>query len=394
MEKMTNIAAVIMVKNEETFIHTTINSLKGHVDGLIMYDTGSTDRTISVSKKLAKHHGLHFHLLRGEFEDFATSRNHLLRFADTISDNFGYEYLLLLDCNDELKVSNTTLKEYLNEFLKESHGTFPDTDVFHIQQKWFIGGASPIMQYYSTRLIKPHKGLEYEGVVHEFLKTDGRVVNKLDPDSVHIYQDRTNGDDKSCKRWETDLVLLEKELLKNRDNSRTQYYLAQTYDCLNMKLEAKKMYQIRADNTGGFQEERFISMLRLGTLSKELGEEKSEQIKWFYKAYFCDKRAEPLVELSKIFRELEDFQMSFYIAKIACSLEYPDRIFLVNKKCYDHDRWQEISISAYYIGEFEEGKTACLKCIESGYNSDLNTYNLKFYTQEKVNDTPKNDIKK
>jgi hypothetical protein len=142
-----------------------------------------------------------------------------------------------------------------------------------------------------------------------------------------------------------------------------------------MKLEAKKMYQVRADNVEGFQEERFLAMMRIGRLS----EEKGEKIKWFYKAYFCDKRAEPLVELSKIFRDEKDFKMSFYIAKIACSLEYPNRIFLVNKKCYDHDRWQEISISSFYIGELEEGKAACLKCIESGYEKTLNEDNLKFY---------------
>jgi glycosyltransferase involved in cell wall biosynthesis len=367
---MTNnisIAAVIMVKNEEKFIHTTINSLKGQVDGLIMYDTGSTDKTISISKKLAKQNDLNFHLLKGEFEDFASSRNRLLRFADT----FDYDYLLLLDCNDELKVSQTTLKEILAVL-------DPGIEVFLVQQKWFIC-ASETLQYFSTRLIKPQKGLEYEGVVHEFMKTNDKIVSKLDSDKVHIYQNRANGDNKSNKRWENDLVLLEKEFLKNPANSRTQYYLAQTYDCLNKKLEAKKMYQIRADNVEGFQEERFLAMMRIGKLCRELGEEKSEQIKWFYKAYFCDKRVEPLVELSKIFRDEKDFKMSFHIAKIACSLEYPNRIFLVNKKNYEHDRWQEISISAYYIGEFEEGKAACLKCIDSGYEKTLNENNLKFY---------------
>jgi glycosyltransferase involved in cell wall biosynthesis len=361
---MANIAAVIMVKNEEKFIHTTLNSLKGQVDGLIMYDTGSTDKTISISKKLAKQNELNFHLLRGEFEDFATSRNRLLRFADT----FDYDYLLLLDCNDELKVSNS-LKEILSDI-----DDIDDIDVFHVQQKWFIGGTTDTLQYYSARLIKPRKGFEYEGVVHEFLKTNGKIT-KLNADDVHIYQNRANGDDKSCKRWENDRVLLEREFLKSPANSRTQYYLAQTYDCLNMKLEAKKMYQVRADNVEGFQEERFLAMMRIGRLS----EEKGEKIKWFYKAYFCDKRAEPLVELSKIFRDEKDFKMSFYIAKIACSLEYPNRIFLVNKKCYDHDRWQEISISSFYIGELEEGKAACLKCIESGYEKTLNEDNLKFY---------------
>ena len=42
------IGALIMVKNEEKSIKTTIDSLKGYINTIIVYDTGSTDNTLSI----------------------------------------------------------------------------------------------------------------------------------------------------------------------------------------------------------------------------------------------------------------------------------------------------------------------------------------------------------
>lgn len=64
-------------------------------------------------------------------------------------------------------------------------------------------------------------------------------------------------------------------------NSRTQYYLAQTYDCLNMKPQAIAMYSIRAENCLGFQEERFLAMMKIaeptGSRGQLLRSERTKQ---------------------------------------------------------------------------------------------------------------------
>ena len=46
MNKKAHIALVIMVKNENKRLHVTLNSVLGHVNSIIMYDTGSDDNTI------------------------------------------------------------------------------------------------------------------------------------------------------------------------------------------------------------------------------------------------------------------------------------------------------------------------------------------------------------
>ena len=348
--------------NEEQRIEATLSSVKDVVDGIIVFDTGSEDKTIDIMKMFAKKYNLHFHLLQGKFEDFATSRNKLLEFAD----KHHYDYLLLLDSNDEYR-SDNNLKEVLNS--KSEQG-------FLIHQQWYIGPGN-YLDYYNLRLIKPNVGLKYKGCVHEYIDVPPKaMIGKMNGD-ITLYQDRVKDNDgKSQARWKKDLVLLKKDIARNPNNGRTQYYLAQTYDCLNMKKDAMFFYKQRANNKDGFFEERFNSMMKCGDLERD----EDERVKWYIKAYQIIERAEPLIEIVKIYRQKDKFKLAFLFAKMACDLPYPSNCVLwVNQKCYNHDRWQELGIVAYYVDEYEIGKNACQKAIESGYDTELNNKNLFFY---------------
>lgn len=363
-----------MVKNEEKRIETTLKSVKDIVDGIIVFDTGSEDKTIDIMKGFAKKHNLHFHLLQGRFEDFATSRNKLLEFAD----KHLYDYLLLLDSNDEYR-SDKNLKEILDGRLEQG---------FLLHQQWYIGPGDEL-DYYNIRLIKPNIGFRYKGSVHEYIEVPPRaIIGKLNGD-VTLYQDRVKDNDgKSQTRWKKDLVLLKKDIARNPNNGRTQYYLAQTYDCLNMKKDAMFFYKQRANNKDGFFEERFNSMMKCGELERD----EDERVKWYLKAYQIIERAEPLVEIVKIYRKKDKFRFAFLFAKLACDLAYPSNCVLwVNQKCYNHDRWQELGIVAYYVKEYELGKKACEKAIESGHDTDLNKKNLLFYEKNVVQESQLKD---
>ena len=351
-----------MVKDEEKRIETTLASVKSVVAGIIVFDTGSEDKTVETMKRFAKMHNLHFHLLQGQFEDFATSRNRLLEFAD----KHLYDYLLLLDSNDEYK-SDKNLKEVLDG--RPEHG-------FLLHQQWHIGPDNEL-DYYNIRVIKPSMGFRYKGSVHEYIEVPQKaLIGRLDEDVI-LYQDRVKDNDgKSQTRWKKDLMLLKKDIARNPNNGRTQYYLAQTYDCLNMKKDAMFFYKQRASNKDGFFEERFNSIMKCG----ELEQDEDERVKWYLKAYMLIERAEPLVEIVKLYRNKNKFKIAFMFAKLACDLPYPsDCVMWVNQKCYNHDRWQELSILGYYVEEYEVGKKACEKAIESGYDTDLNKKNLLFY---------------
>ncbi len=56
------IAAIIMVKNEQKSIEVTLNSIKNYIKHIIVYDTGSTDKTVDVIKNTCKKNNQILHL--------------------------------------------------------------------------------------------------------------------------------------------------------------------------------------------------------------------------------------------------------------------------------------------------------------------------------------------
>lgn len=350
-----------MVKNEQNRIRVTLESVLDKVDGVLILDTGSTDETISVVREcVLEHEGKRLDLLNEEFIDFSTTRNVMLDFLDKTD----YTHILLLDSNDEVRCSRTQLRELAEQ---------SEASAFMFQQEWYTG--TDTINYFNIRMIRNKKQYRYKGSVHEYLECRAEHVKVRD---VIIYQNRVlDNDGKTKTRWEKDLILLKKDLKKTPTCSRTQFYLAQTYDCMGNEKKAFNFYKIRAENKSGFWEERFNAMMKCAKYEKT----DDKKIYWCFQALELSERVEVFVFLAKLFRKKEKFTSAFCFAKMACSLDIPDCLLFIDKKIYTHDRWQEMAISAFYIKEYDAGRNACENAIKSGYDLELNTNNLKFYEE-------------
>lgn len=357
---MIRLAAIIMVKNEEKRIRVTLNSVIGICDGIIVYDTGSTDKTCEIVATYLKE--LKFpnvKIITGTFENFSASRNLLLREADKLD----YTHYMLLDCNEEI-IDGTHVKNFIEQNL--------EYDGFLAKQRWFTGQDT---EYFNIKIIKARSNCIYKYPVHEHIHIPSNKITTC-PEIV-FYQNRIEDTDgKTQHRWAQDAIVLKDYLHKNKNDPRAQYYLAQTYDCLNNTKQSIKWYLKRANNCDGFYEERFHSLLNLG---KRLSD-----ISYLFKSLDIIERAEPLVEIAKYYRLRSNFKFAFVFAKLACELKIPENEYLlwVDTKCYQHDRWHELSISSFYVNETIIGKDACIKAIESGYLHDLNRHNLSFYQKD------------
>jgi glycosyltransferase involved in cell wall biosynthesis len=339
-DKKCVIALLMMVKNEHERLQITLDTIVGHVDCMVVYDTGSTDNTMDMIQKHTEKHKINLYMIQGEFVDFSTSRNVSLDYADSIE---GIDFVLLMDCNDELRGGENLRKYAISQLNTPNIG-------YLMIQEWWSGKYD---SYYNMRFIKARKGWRYVGVVHEYLgnveikEKDRPEVLKI-PNNIVLYQDRTKDDDKSKKRFIKDRELLLKEYKKDPKHGRTLFYLAQTCSCLGNYEEAFYYYKLRAE-LPGFQEENFHSLLRAGEISQLLGHS------WYDTLAY---------------------------ANLACKLSYPpDAILFVNKHDYDYNRWHILGIVSYYCKEFETGKKACEKAILAGNNVKLDKSNLAFYSR-------------
>ena len=105
-----------------------------------------------------------------------------------------------------------------------------------------------------------------------------------------------------------------------------------------------------------------------------------EKLKWCFSALKIMERSEPFIEMAKFYRIEQQYTLAYFFAKAACDLPYPAQCILwVDNKAYNHDRWHELSIAAFYVKQYAIGKEACLLALKSGINKALNEKNLSFY---------------
>lgn len=383
---MVHISLVMMVKNETKRLMYSLNSVKDVVSSLIIFDTGSTDDTIDILKTFSTDNNIPLYLKTGEFVDFSTSRNVLLDFCNTIrtdtTNGTNVDYLLLLDCNDELRNG----KQLITFCEKELTS---DVEAFLIKQNWWSGELN---EYYNVRLLRGDTKWRYVGVVHEHITCPGKDVPTYKaPSDITLYQDRTQDDDKTGKRFHRDRDLLLKEYEKD-PQPRTTFYLAQTYECLHDNENSYKYYGIRSKQ-GNFMEEVFHSYLNRARLASLMGYDWEIIRENAWSAWDIKHRVEPLLILVKHYRKIEDWATSFYLIQIACSLTEPDTYLFLEKKDYIYKRWHLMGIIGWYSGHYEEGKMGATKAIEI-YNLDIDKSNLKYYIDREKKMSKKNMIEK
>lgn len=368
----------MMVKNEKKRLHITLESVKDFADSLVLFDTGSTDNTIKIACEFCDKNDIPFRLKQGEFVNFAVSRNVSLDFADTFDD---IDYLLLLDTNDELRGG-----DYLRKFCEE-HKDEDNHTGFLVCQEWWSGQYD---KYYNMRLVKTRKGWRYKGSVHEWMKNtslpEGKEPKVLRiPDKTIIYQDRTQDDDKTSKRFQRDKELLLNDHRQNPSEPRTVFYLAQTCACLDQQDEALYYYKVRS-TLEGFQEEKFHAFLRIGEIMTLLNHPWHDIMGYYMKAFEHSTRVEPLIRISDYYKEQKQWHIAFMFINLACELTYPEHcILFVDKLAYDYKRWHLLGIIGYYCNKMVEGKIGCLRALEFNPNSQIDKDNLKFYEDKTGN---------
>lgn len=376
---MSNIAVVLMVKNEAARISETIKSCSHpSISGLVIYDTGSVDDTLKVIETSASlmPNIQHVNIRVGEFIDFATSRNACLDFAHECASQHGYDYFFLLDSNDELIIDANFDPTALSS----------DSAVWLITCDWKISEGGTPYTFKSTKLVRARvPELRWVGVVHEYLS---HAHHKRDLcNSVRIYQDRIKDNDgKTRDRWSRDRLLLEREHKKNEKDLRSLFYLAQTYACLDEPKLAYEHYAKRTKYVGeGFYEEQFCSLLRCGDLSRKLNYPVDLTISWYMKAFMHSERAEPLVALSEIYESMKQYKLAYAFAKLACTIQFPkDSLLFIDKHCYEYKRWHILGRVAWYAAKgveasiMKDGNLGCSKALKASQLAvDVN--NASFY---------------
>lgn len=175
------ITAQMIVKNEENFVWYAINSVLEHVDKIIIWDTGSTDKTVEIIKTINSPKISFEEKGSVNLQEFAKLRNEMVKITDA-------DWLFILD-GDEVW-SNDGLKEVIS--LINKYGNSKDLivspvkmligDIYHYQEekagRYKIKGKTG---HLNIRVIRNFDGLHVKG----YFGNEGYVdKNNIDVQSL------------------------------------------------------------------------------------------------------------------------------------------------------------------------------------------------------------------
>lgn len=325
----------MIVKDESAVIERCLRSIKPHIDYWVIVDTGSTDDTMTkIEAELA---GIPGSLHQRPWRNFGDNRTEALDLAyESKSD-----YILFMDADDK--------------FAADPDFTWPelDADAYDIQLQ--LGQV----RYTRTALVSTRLKWRWVGVIHEYPDSSPPFRTKRYLPGVRIYSSTEGARSRDPDKYRKDAALLNAALQHEPHNTRYIFYLGQSLRDAGDLKGALKAYRKRS-LMGGWAEEAWCATLEAARLEERLGNPLSVVEKSYLNAYERRvQRAEPLVDLARLMRLNNRHGMAYLYASQACKLPMPQDSLFVEQACYDWMRWDELSIAAYWVGEFNESLEVC-----------------------------------
>ncbi len=217
----------MIVKDEEKFLPICLESVKDHVDEIIVVDTGSTDRTVEIATKYnAKiyHHPWE--------NSFSKARNYSLSYATC-------DWIMWIDADEEVDERDACkLKDVIRD---------DDVDVIYMPMFNRPIGGKAVSVFSAEKIFRNHIGIHFEGIVHNNLKYSGlsKSVN------IKLYHYGYNqGEEQMERKFKRTSTLLKKQIKDGPENPIPHHYLAISYldrkrndECIKEALEAIRLFE-------------------------------------------------------------------------------------------------------------------------------------------------------
>lgn len=332
---MKTLCAALMVKNEEKVIVRCLNSIKDLVDFIFIVDTGSSDNTINVIRNYLSENNLKGEVVERPWINFGANKTETLQLIKN-----KFDYVLWLDA-DEIIINNNFNKENLT------------ADAYHLHY-------ADNLDYARIYVFNNRIDWNFVGVIHTYpLSPQSKTCGNLPELKIKHFNDGGNHDDKTQKA----INLLKQGVIDEPNNSRYYFYLGQSYRELGKYQEAMDYY-LKTITLSKWTEEIFYSKYMIGICTEHLKEyeyiKQSYLTAWEYRPT----RAEPLYRLAVLCRNHKEYNQAYKFAKMGLEISYPTDLLFIERNIYKYLLAFELSISAYYVGQYSESIENCNKIIK------------------------------
>ena len=319
------------------------------IDRWTILDTGSTDNTIDIIKKVlvGKKKG---ELFQEPFIDFGASRNRCLELAGN-----SCKYKLMLD-------DTYVIEGELRDFLEVTRGDqFSDSFSLYI--------TSDDVQYCSNRITKTTSNLKYIYKIHEVIQMENNVNVCVPINKARIFDIRADYMEKrTMDRKDYDLKLLFEMVEELPNDPRHLYYIGQTYNLLKKHELAFEYFMKRVEHPvqGNLQEklDACFEAARLANFWLNKPWEECEKIYW--RVYEMDKTRPEAMYFIGIHHYLEENKFEAYkYMKKAFEIGYPVHCqYSLKPTLSFHFVPKFLSELCYFYNDYETGEKCCKLFLE------------------------------
>lgn len=354
---MITISLCMIVKNEEKVLGRCLDSVQGIADEIVIVDTGSTDQTVEIAK----------HYTEKVFpfvwqEDFSAARNESFSHA-------RMDYCLWLDADDVLE------KEGRQKLLELKETLSPEVDIVMLPYHTaFDEAGRPTFCYYRERLIRRKIGTRWEGVVHEAITPQGKVVYDSapvvhrkegvgDPDrNLRIYEKYAAGGGKLSPR---DRFYFARELWYHKEYPR-----------------AEKILEEFLGSGQGWKENCIEACQILAQCRQAMGKEEEALSALTQALRYGHPRGELCCAIGNWFIRKKEYQTALYWYDVA-EKQKPDPVSggFVQMDCYGYLPALQKSLCWYYLGDLSRAISCNEKAERYKPGDSACLYNRRFYLE-------------
>lgn len=327
----------MIVKNESHVITRCLGSVKPLIDSWVIVDTGSTDGTQKIIKDFMK--DIPGELFERPWVNFEHNREEALQLAKK-SKVARADYILFMDADDYL--------------VRDANFKMPDMT----HDYYLMVSRSSGSEHYLPRLVKSSLDWHWHDVLHEYIQAlDARTGVKME--GIENVYTGEGARSKDPEKYKKDARILEEALKKHPNNARYMFYLGRSYQGAQEPEKALENYEKRV-KMGGWPEEVFWSYLQIARLRDQLNQDPKKVEASYLQAFkYRPTRIEPLYNLVNKYRQEDNYQKGYDLAKIALDIQRPGDTLFLEQWVYDYGMLFEYSICAYWIGRYEESLKAC-----------------------------------
>jgi hypothetical protein len=351
----------MIVKNAGYAFENILKENMKYIDRWTILDTGSTDNTIEIINKVlvGKKKGK---LYQEPFINFRESRNRCLELAGKTC-----KYNIMLD-------DTYVIKGDIRKFLKLARSDqFADSFSLYIK--------SNDSEYGSNRITKSEAELKYVYKLHEVITpVDNRNV-MIPLDVARIYDYRFDYMEKrTMERKKYDLNILHEMEEEEPEDSRSLYYLGQTYSLVKEFEKAYKYFIKRIEHEhDGFNQEKIDACFEAARIANFQLKKPWEDVKKLYeKAYEMDKsRPDSLYFLGINYYLNGDNKKAYEYFKDAFKIGYPEHCQYSLKPTLSYYFLPNyLSRLCYEFNDYDLGLEACNLFLK--HNTPDSNGNIKY----------------